>query len=164
MATTKPAAKSTGNRPYSGRPRQRRPVASDFDDPSRAPTPAERRRIDEEQSRPYRESYEEGRKRGREDARSTKKPSQSKQPARRAPARRRAAPGARSARTAVRQLQAPVRAQVTSGLRIFGLTLAVVALYNILTGPGPDAFSGVLNGVSKALDWLGKPTAIPERH
>jgi hypothetical protein len=148
-----------GNRPYSGKPR-RKPVASDFDDPFDAPTPAERRRIDEEQSRPYRESYEEGRKQGRQESKSKSgksghRPSSSR--------RKRRVPGAVSARTAARQLQAPVRAQVTSGLRIAGVTLALVALYNVLTTPGPEAFSGVLNGLSRALTWLSMPTPVPKR-
>lgn len=140
---------TTGNRPYSSRPRQRSQPTGDFD----APTPAERKRMDKEQSAPYRESYDEGRKQGREESR---KKSGS--------GRRRPVPGARSARTAARQLQAPVRAQVTSGLRIVGMTLALVALYNILVGPGPDAFSGVMGGLQRALHWLSAPIPVPERH
>jgi hypothetical protein len=144
-------AAKTGNRPYSGRPKSgsRQPAEATFD----APTPAERRRMDEEQSRPYREAYQAGEKAGRERTAGPKKrPSSSR---RRAP---------QSVRTAARQLQAPVRTQVTSGLRVAGVTLALVALYNILTTPGPEAFSGVLGGLSRALQWLAAPTAIPSRH
>ena len=140
---------TTGNRPYSSRPRQRSQPTGDFD----APTPAERKRMDREQSAPYRESYDEGRKRGREESR--KKPSAKSRSGRRRPG---------PARTAARQLQAPVRAQVTSGLRIVGMTLALVALYNILVGPGPDAFSGVMGGLQRALHWLSAPIPVPERH
>lgn len=151
---------TTGNRPYSGRPRPQRKAASDFDDPFVAPTAAERRRMDAEQSRPFREAHAAGRKEGATQARKTGgKPAAAKRP----PARR-PVPGARSARTAARQLQAPIRTQVTSGMRIFGLTLAVVALYNVLSPPGPQFFSGVLGGVSKALEWLSSPIAVPKRN
>lgn len=147
----------TGHRPYSGRPRQRRPAASDFDEPFRAPTTAERRRIDAEQAGPYKEAYEAGRKEGRQQA--GRSPSPKKRPS----SSRRRPPGARSARAAARQLEAPVRAQVTSGLKSLGLMLGIVALYNVLTPPGPQGLSGVLGGISKGLGWLSSATPIPKR-
>jgi hypothetical protein len=165
------AAAKTGNRPYSGRPKTSRSTAktnrqapgpgeASFD----APTAAERRHLDEEQSRPFKEAYAAGEKAGKEAARAGAKkgtgkgkPSSSKRPS----SSRRRAP--RSVRTAARQLQAPVRVQVTSGLRIMGVTLALVALYNILTTPGPEAFSGVLGGLSKALQWISAPAPIPKK-
>lgn len=144
MATTRPKSRP--------KPR-RRPVASDFDDPSRAPTPAERRRMDAEQSRPYREAYDAGRQEGRHERAPARKKSTS--------SRRR--PGSRSAHTAARQLAAPVRTQLTSGLKTIGLTLAIVALYNVLTAPGPQALSGVFGGISKGLGWLSSATPVPKR-
>jgi hypothetical protein len=151
MATTR-----TGNRPYSGRPKtagRQNAGEATFD----APTPAERRRIDEEQSRPFKESYEAGRKHGRDEG--AKKGGQ-----RKPSASRRRVPGAVSARTAARQLQAPVRAQITSGMRIAGITLGIVVLYDILTTPGPEAFSGVLGGLSKVLGWISAATPVPVKN
>lgn len=158
---------ATTHRPSASKPRHRSMAPGtgkgDFD----APTPAERRRMDKEQSAPYRESYEAGQKQGREEGRrkpaggrsSAPRPSASK----RAGGRRRPVPGARSTRSAVRQLQAPVREQVTSGIRIVGVSLALVALYNILVPPGPEAFTGVLRGASRALTWLSAPTPFPTK-
>jgi hypothetical protein len=153
-------ATKTGNRPYSGRPKTgRSQPTGDFD----APTPAERRRMDEEQSRPFREAYQAGEKAGKDAAKKQGSGAKAKGKGRGSSAARRPARGPWSARTAARQLQAPVRAQVTSGLRVAGITLALVALYNVLTTPGPEAFSGVLGGLSRALQWLAAPTAIPSR-
>lgn len=66
---------------------------------------------------------------------------------------------ARSLRAAARQLQAPVRAQMTSGLRLVGLMLALVALYAVLTNAA--AFGGALGGAARALEWLRAPQPIP---
>lgn len=76
---------------------------------------------------------------------------------RRPPARRRRAP--RSVRAAARRLEAPVRAQVTSGLYVTGLALAVVAIYLLLTTAEalPEAVRGAANGPAKALRWLADP-------
>lgn len=145
MATNRPV---TGNRPYSGRARPSRAPGpgEGFD----APTPAERKRLDAEQSAPYRDSYEQG----REDVKR-----QPARPKKRPPAKRRAP---QSVRTASRQLAAPVRAQVTGGLRLTGMALGLVALYAVLTSA--PAFSGVLNGIAKGLDWLAAPNrTIPRR-
>lgn len=153
MATTRP--------PTTRKPPARR-VAGDFDEPSRAPNKsenAELKRRAKSQDQELADVYEAGRKEGQA---AGGKGSGSAAGSKKSTARR-PVPGARSARTAARQLQAPVRAQLVSGMRIFGLTLAVVALYDVLTGPGPDAFSGVVGGVAKGLHWLGSPIPIPKR-
>jgi len=140
-----------------------RKVAGDFDEPSRAPNKSENaqfKRQAQSHDQELADIYEAGRKEGAGGA-GKKKPSSSSKGS---GGRRKATPGARSARTAVRQLQAPVRAQVTSGLRILGITLAIVALYNVLTAPGPQAISGVLGGFTRALHWLSSPLPVPERH
>jgi len=154
MATTRPKSSSPAKR----KPPARK-VAGDFDDPFRAPSAAERRRMDAEQSAPYREAYEAGKKAGKVAGKPGVASSRQSGKTR----RRRPPPGAKSARAAARQLQAPVRAQVTSGLKAAGLMLAVVALYNVLTKPGPEALSGVFGGVSRGLTWLSSATPVPKR-
>lgn len=145
----------TGNRPYSGRPSATRSSRKQGEATFDAPTPAERRRMDQEQAAPYKESYEAGRKAGHEEA--AKKGSGSKKPTRKRPA-----PGARSARAASRQLQAPVRAQLTSGMALLGMSLGLVALYDVLTSV--EAFTGALGGLKKGLEWLAAPDrTIPKR-
>jgi hypothetical protein len=155
-----PAPKASAkNRPYSSRPRQRSQppdAGAGFD----APTPAERRRMDQEQSKPYRESYEAGRKHGRTEGTSKgSKPSSSKRSS--SKGRHRSVAGSKSVRQAARTLQAPAREQFTSGLRLLGMALALTALYAVLTNA--SAFSGVLGGLGKAVEWLGAPRGIPSR-
>lgn len=158
-----PKASAAKNRPYSGRPRQRSQApgpGEGFD----APTPAERRRMDADQARPYREAYEAGRKAGAAGKATGGKGSAAKKaPAKRtdSSSKRRAAPGSRSLHQAARSLQAPVRQQFTSGLRLLGMALGLAALYAVLNAA--PAVSGVLGGLSKALDWLGAPRGVPAR-
>lgn len=137
-----------------------RKVASDFDDPFRAPTAAERRRMDAEQAAPYKEAYEAGHKEGQAKA-NAKKPAGKKAPAKRpSSSSRRRAP--QSLRTASRQLAGPVRTQITGGLQLTGMALGLVALYAILTNA--PAFTGVLDGLSRGLRWLAAPDrTIPSR-
>ncbi|MGH9042672.1 MAG: hypothetical protein ACRDZ3_20850 [Acidimicrobiia bacterium] len=135
------------------KPRRARNIADVSDeDAFRPPTAAERKRLDADAARPYKESYEAGRRDAQRQARA-------KTTGRRPAAGKRR--GSPAARRAARQLQAPIQAQVTSGLRILGLTLAVVALYSVLNNAG--AVSGVLGGFARAVDWLGSARAIPSR-
>jgi hypothetical protein len=73
---------------------------------------------------------------------------------RRRPTRRSGVVG-RSYRRAARQLEAPIERQLVSGMRVIGLTVGLTALYLVLTNAGP--FSGVLNGVNRAMLWLADP-------
>jgi hypothetical protein len=80
-------------------------------------------------------------------------------PARRV-ARRRSSTFGRSYGRAARQLQAPAEQQLASGMRVIGMTLAVTALYLVLTNAAP--FAGVLGGFGRGLAWLSDPTrSIP---
>lgn len=148
MATTRPKSSSPAKR----KPPARK-VAGDFDEPFRGPTKSERQRLDAEQAGPYKAAYEAGRREAQ----------QSRRPSSKRGSSRRRRPGARSARAAGQQLAAPVRAQVTSGLKTVGLMLAIVALYNVLTSPGPQALSGVFGAVSRGLGWLSSATPVPKR-
>lgn len=63
-----------------------------------------------------------------------------------------------SGRRMVRQVTAPARQQVASGMRVIGLTLAVVALYLVLTTEEQrPVLSPALNGLAGALRWLAAP-------
>jgi biopolymer transport protein ExbB/TolQ len=72
--------------------------------------------------------------------------------------RRPAGHARRVARRSVRQVTAPARAQVTSGMRVIGLTLAVTALYLVLTTEEQrPVLSPALNGLGNAFAWLAAP-------
>lgn len=72
----------------------------------------------------------------------------------RRPARPRAP---KAARTAARQLAAPVQTQLASGMRTLGLMVLLIGLYLVLTNAGK--FSTAIDGVNGALRWLVDPTA-----
>jgi sRNA-binding protein len=96
-----------------------------------------------------RKAHQEGRKAGRTEAKAKKRTTSSKK---RPPARRRSSrPTARAAR----QLRAPLDRQMTSGLKVLGLTLGVTALYLVLENAG--AAAGALTGLSRGLEWLRAP-------
>jgi len=160
--------------PQNRKPTRRRQVASDYDDPFRAPTKSENiefKRRARTQDKEISDIYEAGRKEGQGESRKSGGSSGGKTPPRKTPARkRRPVPGALSARAAARQLQAPVRAQLTTGLYLAGLALAIVALYDVLASPAtPGGFSGAqaftqgLGGLSRALRWLSLPLPMPDR-
>lgn len=109
----------------------------------------------------YRARLEEERKRREQERRqrSDKKPA-AKKPAssKRRPAGRGRSRRSSSTRRMVRQVAAPARAQVTSGMRVVGMTLAVSALYLVLTTEEQrPTISPALNGLSGALRWLAAP-------
>jgi anti-sigma factor RsiW len=104
----------------------------------------------------YRARLEEDRKR-RE--RTDKKPAAKKPPAKKPASSKRRPAGRRSGtRRMVRQVTQPARAQVFSGMRVVGMTLAVSALYLVLTTEEQrPTISPALNGFAGALRWLAAP-------
>lgn len=151
MAAGRPAA-----RPKPASRGRRQPA----EDPFVAPNKAQDRRFKAQargQEDVLKRTYEAGRKEGAAAARGKSAP-RSRPGASRS---RRSAPGAKTARKVARELQAPVRAQFTSGLRLIGLALAVTALYAILSNAA--AFGGVLGGIGKAFDWLGSTRGVPHK-
>lgn len=117
-------------------PRNGGPRDASFD----APTPTERRRMDREQSEPFRRAFEAGRTQGRAERRSGGTPKRT---------------GGARTRSALRTLEAPVRSQITSGMRILSMTLLIVALYAVLNSAA--AFSGALGALGRGLEWLRAP-------
>lgn len=89
---------------------------------------------------------------GRREERTRAKTTRPKAAARPAPKKRRAS---RPMKRATRQIVAPLEKQYTSGLKVLGLTLGVVALYLVLENAG--AASGALNGFARGLEWLRAP-------
>jgi hypothetical protein len=88
---------------------------------------------------------------------------------RRPPAHRRRVSNSKSARElkkGARQLASPMRAQIGSGMQFIGLSLAVTALYLVLTAEEQTGtFSKALGGLQRGLHWLSDPTApIPFGH
>lgn len=99
--------------------------------------------------------FEEGRReeRSRTKRSSTSRPASGRKTSTRSSTRRRRAPA--TARTATRQLAQPVRAQTVSAMYAFGLTLAVVATYQVLRHA--SAVEGALGGLARGLEWLSAP-------
>jgi hypothetical protein len=108
-----------------------------------------------------RAGYEAGREEERERSKG-KHPSASSGGRKRSPARGHASrrtrgPVRKGTSKAVRQLQAPVANTVASGMRTLGLTLMVIALYQVLQNAG--TFAGALGGLGRGLEWLSHPNA-----
>jgi hypothetical protein len=61
----------------------------------------------------------------------------------------------RPVRNASRQIARPLERQFTSGLKVLGLTLGLVALYLVLENA--SAASGALNGITRGIEWFRAP-------
>ncbi|MFA5711817.1 MAG: hypothetical protein WDA30_24950 [Mycolicibacterium sp.] len=105
--------------------------------------------------------YEDGRREGRRQAKSGRSTTTGR--ARKSAARttgKAVGRQARRARPGARQLTNPSRAEVSSGIQLVGLTLAVIALYLVLQNA--TGVSGALGGLARGIAWLSSPsTSIP---
>ncbi len=97
-----------------------------------------------ESEKASRDAYSEGRREER---------TRQRERSQRRPASRRRAPA--SFRKAARQLEAPVKASMTSWARLAMLAVLVAGLYQFLEGA--NAVSGFLGGVARGFEWLRRP-------
>jgi hypothetical protein len=123
-------------------------------------------RRDRERNQHDREVYEQGK--GDERKRAEHKPNRQRRPAhsKRRPAARRRSSSARDLKRGAQSLASPVTAQISSGVQFLGLSMAVAALYLVLTSEEQTgAFSKALGGLQSAVRWLSDPTAaVPFGH
>jgi hypothetical protein len=117
--------------------------------------------------RKTRDIYDAGRREQRDRDRHKAKHAKTKRPAsKRRPTSRRRSSSARDLKRGAQSLASPVRAQISSGVQFLGLSLAVAALYLVLTSEEQTgAFSKALGGLQSAVRWLSDPTAaVPFGH
>lgn len=121
------------------------------------------RRRGKDEDRRFSDTYRAGIKDERARAK-TKRAKKTK--ARRPAGRRRSSSTARELKKGARQLAPAARAQISSGMQFIGLSLAVAALYLVLTAEEQTgAFSKALGGLQGILRWLSDPgAAIPFGH
>lgn len=99
-------------------------------------------------------AYEEGLKEGKHAAR-TQKPAKAKSQRTGAVKTAVTRPIKQGAAQGIRQVQAPVQEQVSSGIRTLTLVAGVVALYVFLESV--PTVTGVLGGINSGLAWLKNP-------
>jgi Flp pilus assembly protein TadB len=123
------------------------------------------RRSDRKKNDEARDIYNAGRREERD--RHKAKHAKTKRPAnKRRPTSRRRSSSARDLKRGAQSLASPVRAQISSGVQFLGLSMAVAALYLVLTSEEQTgAFSKALGGLQSAVRWLSDPTAaVPFGH